>query len=76
MIEGNVKEKGPLRPGFKGFKGFRRFTGFKGCGIACGDEYKDSVTGLPLVSPVLHDDEIKPPSRGRRCRRRRRRIGA
>ena len=43
----------------------------EGCGIAAfgGDEYKVSVTGLPLVSPVLHDEEPEPPSTGRRCRR-------
>ncbi len=34
------------------------------------------VTGFTLVSPVLHDEVQKPPSQGRGCRRRRRRIGA
>ena len=41
-----------------------------------GDEYEDSVTGFVLVSPVLHDKELDPPSPGRGWRRRRRRIGA
>ena len=48
----------------------------EGCGIAFGDEYEYSVTCLPLVSPVQHDEVPKPPSIGRRWRRRRRRIGA
>ena len=30
-----------------------------------GDEYKVSVTRLPFVSKVLHDEEQKPPSFGR-----------
>ena len=34
------------------------------------------VTGIPFVSPVLHDEEPKPSSSGRRCRRRRRMIEA
>ena len=34
------------------------------------------VTGLSLLSPLLHDEEQKPPSTGRGWRRRRRRIGA
>ena len=34
-------------------------------GIAFGDEYEVSVTVFPLVSPVLHDEEQKPPSLGR-----------
>ena len=34
------------------------------------------VTGIPFVSPVLHDEEPKPSSSGRRCRRRRRMIAA
>ena len=42
------------RPGFKRFK---RFRGFRGEGIAFGDEYIISVTGLAFVSPVLHDEE-------------------
>ena len=48
----------------------------EGCGIAAfgGDEYIVSVTGLALLSPVLHDGVPKPPSFGRGCRRRRRRI--
>ena len=46
------------RPGFRRFK---RFRGFRGEGIAFGDEYEVSVTGFPLVSPVLHDEEQKPP---------------
>ena len=50
----------------------------EGCGIAAlgGDEYIVSVTCLPLVSEVLHDEEPEPPSLGRGWRRRRRRIGA
>ena len=31
-----------------------------------GDEYEDSVTEFIFVSPVLHDEELKPPSIGRR----------
>ena len=61
------------RPGFRRFKGFR---GFRGEGIAFGDEYIVSVTGLAFVSPLLHDEEQKPPSLGRGWHRRRRRIGA
>ena len=34
-----------------------------------GDEYKVSVTGFALVSPVPHDEEQKPPSPERGCRR-------
>ena len=30
-----------------------------------GDEYEVSVTGFPLVSPVLHNGEPEPPSTGR-----------
>ena len=39
----------------------------EGCGIAAfgGDEYIVSVTGFTLVSPMLHDEETKPPSPGR-----------
>ena len=48
--------------------GFREFRRFRGCGIAYGDDYKVSVTGLPLVSPVLHDVEQKAPSLGRSLR--------
>ena len=48
--------------------GFREFRRFRGCGIAYGDDYKVSVTGLPLVSPVLHDEEQKAPSLGRSLR--------
>ena len=50
----------------------------EGCGIAAfgGDEYEVCVTGLSFVSPVLDDGEPKPPSFGRGCRRRRRRIAA
>ena len=36
--------------------------GSEGEGIAFGDEYIVSVTGLAFVSPVLHDEEQKPPS--------------
>jgi hypothetical protein len=32
------------------------------------------VTGFPVVFPMLHDEEPEPPSSGRGCRRRRRRI--
>ena len=35
-----------------------------------------SVTGIPLVLPVLHGREPEPSSFGRRCRRRRRMIAA
>ena len=31
----------------------------------CGDEYKVSVTEFAFVSPVLHDEVLKPPSIGR-----------
>ena len=48
----------------------------KGEGIAFGDEYIVSVTGLAFVSLVLHGGEPEPPSLGRGWRRRRRRIGA
>ncbi len=59
------------RPRFRGFRGFR------GEGIAFGDEYIVSVTGFPLVSPQLHDEEQEPPSTGRGgVAVRRRRIGA
>ena len=30
-----------------------------------GDEYIVSVTGFVLVSPVLHNEELEPPSSGR-----------
>ena len=30
-----------------------------------GDKYKDSVTGFPIASPVLHDEVPEPPSLGR-----------
>ena len=53
----------------KGFRRFKGFRGFRGEGIAFGDEYIVSVTGLPFVSPVLHDEEQKPPSTGRGWRR-------
>ena len=33
----------------------------KGEGIAFGDEYIVSVTGLSFVSPVLQDEEPEPP---------------
>ena len=44
------------RPGFRGFKRFRRF---RGCGIACGDEYKASVAYYPYRLPlvILNDSE-------------------
>ena len=29
-----------------------------------GDKYKDSVTGFPIASPVLHDEVPEPPSLG------------
>ena len=48
--------------------GFREFRRFRGCGIAYGDDYKVSVTGLPLASPALHDVEQKAPSLGRSLR--------
>ena len=50
----------------------------EGCGIAAfgGDEYEVSVTGFRFVSQVVYDGVLKPPSFGRGCRRRRRRIGA
>ena len=51
--------------GAAGFRGFKRFRGFRGKGIAFGDEYIVSVTGLAFVSPVLHYEEQKPPSTGR-----------
>jgi hypothetical protein len=56
------------------FAGSKGSEGSEGCGIACGDEYIASVTIFTLVSQVLHDEEEKPPSFGRGCRRRRRRI--
>ena len=45
----------PLAGGFLGLTGLWP----EGCGIAAlgGDEYIVSVTGLPLVSPLLHDEE-------------------
>ena len=45
-------KRAALRPGFRGFK---RFRGFRGEGIAFGDEYEVSVTGLAFISPVLRD---------------------
>ena len=41
-----------------------------------GNEYKVSVTGFAFVSSLAHTEMPKPPSSGRRWRRRRRRIGA
>ena len=43
----------------RGFRRFKGFRGFRGEGIAFGDEYIVSVTGLAFVSPVLHDEEQK-----------------
>jgi len=53
----------PLTGGFSGLTGLWP----EGCGIAAfgGDEYEVSVTGLAFVSPVLHDEEQKPPSLSR-----------
>ena len=50
------------RPPAGGFLGLTALRA-EGCGIAAlgGDEYIVSVTGLPFVSPVLHDEEPKPP---------------
>ena len=41
-----------------------------------GNEYKVSVTGFAFGSSLAHAEMPKPPSSGRRWRRRRRRIGA
>ena len=48
----------PLAGGFLGLTGLWP----EGFGIAFGDEYIVSVTCLPLVSQVLHDEVPKPPS--------------
>ena len=56
------------RPGFRRFKRFRGFRGFRGEGIAFGDEYKVSVTGLAFVSPLLRDIVQKPHSLERNLR--------
>ena len=60
---------GPSGRGLWYRPGAAKRPGFRGEGIAFGDEYEVSVTCLPLVSPVLHDEEPEPPSTGRRCRR-------
>ena len=70
--------EGLWNKGFRGFKeqekvlkfdrplagGFLGLTGLwpEGFGIAFGDEYIVSVTGPTSVSPVLHDEELEPPS--------------
>ena len=53
----------------QGSEGSKGSQGSKGGGIAFGDEYKVSVTGFTLVATILHDEEPKPPSSGRRWRR-------
>ena len=58
----------PLRDsGSEGSEGSARFqqAGSKGVVSPDGDEYEVSVTGFPLVSPVLHNGEPEPPSTGR-----------
>ena len=39
--------------------------GSKGGGIAFGDEFYSQRYGIYFMSPVLHDEEQKPPSIGR-----------
>ena len=50
--------------------------GSEGGGLSFGNEYKVSVTGFAFGSSLAHAEMPKPPSLGRRWRRRRRRIGA
>ena len=63
-----------LEKRFRKFKGFREFRGW--WYRPSGDEQKVSVTGLAFESQMMHGEQPKPPSLGRRWRRRRRRIGA
>ena len=51
--------------GSKGSEGSKGLKGSKGGGIAFGDEFYSQRYGIYFMSPVLHDEEPKPPSQGR-----------
>ena len=62
--------------GGKGSEGSEGSKGSEGMDCPSGNEYKVSVTGFAFGSSLAHAEMPKPPSLGRRWRRRRRRIGA
>ena len=62
--------------GGKGSEGSKGSKGSEGMDCPSGNEYKVSVTGFAFGSSLAHAEMPKPPSSGRRWRRRRRRIGA